>query len=245
MQIRPLGTYREPCYPTHTILDEHPELLRLVPKRWRGNPVVLAALTGVCVLLSGCRHDVSAGPPKVAPIFLHGDGRGTFAGKVLNPPVILPEDEARQVIVEEAKRAGISFSGAARTVQGLPVPSGFNRQQRTKLVDLRLDGTDAKRNISFEYVSEADVGAWNTNRLWPLGTAQLIRKGLVSVKPAGTYAVFYDPSSRAEPIKDKRGHIDWKAMQTEYKAAAQEVARRELRNQVRDFIKWLKAQGVI
>jgi len=36
MSIEPVKSYRAPNYPTRTILDTHPELLRLLPKRWQG-----------------------------------------------------------------------------------------------------------------------------------------------------------------------------------------------------------------
>jgi hypothetical protein len=111
MKVKPIKHYAGPNIPTSQILEEHPELLHLVPRRWHGNPTVIAALAGVCVLVSGCRQ--SAAKPaasRVAPLFQHGDGRGSFGCRAVNPPVFLSESEARQVIMDEAKRAGINFA---------------------------------------------------------------------------------------------------------------------------------------
>jgi hypothetical protein len=281
MHIRPLGTYKEPCYPTGTILDEHPELLRLVPKRWRGNPVVLAALTGVCALLSGCRYDASAAPPKVAPIFLHGHGRGTFGCDVVNPPVFLSEDEAREVIVQEAKRAGATFAPDVQTLRSVPLPVtaeyGFREdvtenhgtlertpRKRTQRLPLRLDGTDREHRVAYEFVSAADFREWRVkdeSRLRMstvshydmLGTAGAVRNGIREAGEPGAYAVFYEPCAGWVDVQKKLNHwppygkkgVDWRAERAGMQAKAKQIARDELRKQVQDFIKWLKAEGVI
>ena len=44
MKLAPLKNYRGPDYPTREILDQHPELLRVLPRRWRNSPVVLLSL---------------------------------------------------------------------------------------------------------------------------------------------------------------------------------------------------------
>ena len=50
MKVTPIKQYSRPNFPTRTILDERPELLRLVPKRWQRNPVVIAALAATAAL---------------------------------------------------------------------------------------------------------------------------------------------------------------------------------------------------
>src|SRR5450759_3640970 len=108
MKIEPIREYMGPRLPTREIVDENPELLRLLPKRWQTNSTVVAALTA-CLVMTSCRNGQAASTPtKVAPVFEHGKGVGSFGCIAVNPPIFLSEDEARQVIVEEAKRAGIS-----------------------------------------------------------------------------------------------------------------------------------------
>lgn len=54
MKIKPVEHYSNPKLPTKQMLESHPELLKLIPKRWQRNPVVLTALAGLAVMISGC-----------------------------------------------------------------------------------------------------------------------------------------------------------------------------------------------
>ena len=272
MKVTAVKKYAEPGFPTHSILDEHPELLRIVPKRWRGNPVVLAALTTVCLLIFGSRSQadrVSADRmSRIAPIFEYGSGRGTFGCVATNPPVFLSEDEARQVIIEEGKKARILFSADAPTLLKVPVPitdrysvwvgsDKGEEKPKTRVLDLQLDGIDKQRKIGFEYVSSADFEEWERKDYTMacsvygydyLGTAKVLREGLQQARPRGAYAVFYDPAATA-PMKrysaDEFSKIDWEAEHKRLEAESRRLSCEQLRKQVQDFIKWLKAQGVI
>jgi len=245
MKVTPIKQYSEPAFPTRSILDERPELLRLVPKRWQKNPVVIAALAATAALVTnGCSAAQQGGGKstvsKVAPIFKHGAGLGTHAGMTLTPAISLSEAEARHVIMEEAKKAGITFAPDSSTVN-VDLPKGFNEQKKLVRTTIQLDGTDARRSISYEYVSREDVYQWKLSKMWPMGAAESLRDGLKAAAPAGTYVVFYDPADSGPVIGDKKGYFDVKG----YQKAALAADREDLRRQVRDFIKWLKAQGVI
>ncbi len=123
MQIKPVPGYGKPGYPIRTEVDARPEILRLLPKRWQANPTVVAALTA-CIALANCGRIVAADTvTTVAPVFKHGDGAGSFGCVAINPPVFLSEDEARKVIVEEAKRAGIEFTRDGRTIAKIEIPT--------------------------------------------------------------------------------------------------------------------------
>jgi hypothetical protein len=74
-----------------------------------------------------------------------------------------------------------------------------------------------------------------------MGAAQSLGNGLKTAKPAGVYAVFYDPNDSGPVVRNKKGQID--SVRYEKKALA--ACKQDLRAQVRDFIQWLKAQGVI
>lgn len=319
MKVMPVKQYSEPDFPTRNIIDEHPELLRLVPKRWRGNPVVIAALTGMLAITLGVRSfaapDEAKQKARVAPIFEHGQGQGSFGCVAVNPPVFLSEDEARKVILEEAKRAGIDFK-----VDSLVIDNGFvpitdrygflDREEAAKTGSskdpqptlnyekpkpkepeprlnyqmLRLDGTDAKRKISFEYVSEEDFQSWEKRPLTRActvdayemkKTAEQLAEGLKRSDPEGVFAVFYDPCVGSNDARKKLGESSqadfvakldslkakketmseaqyntefnkmWKQHYSQLTHEANELSREELRAQVKDFIQWLKAQGVI
>jgi hypothetical protein len=270
MDVHPVRRYRKPGFPTRVILNIHPELLRLVPKRWRGNPVVLTALATVCIILTTARGDWARGAAaasKVAPIFEHGEGRGATGCQAINPPVFLSEAEARQVIAEEAKKAGLSFAANAKRLQGVQVPvtdtqsslrepspghPGGKAAPRpgTRRRSLVLDGFDSRRKVGYEFVSASDYDAWeephkmrSTVSLYEVrGAAATLQEGLTTAKPEGTYAVFYDPAARYEdPAEKQPWRVPWERRAQE----ANKTAREELRKQVRDFLAWLKAQGVI
>jgi hypothetical protein len=286
VEVRHITQYLEPGFPTHQILDEHPELLALVPKRWRANPAVLTALASLCLLVSSHRSSAAdqAAPSKVAPIFLHGDGRGSLGCIAVNPPVFLSEAEARTIIVEEAKRAGIGFTADGRVLEGIAVPitddngrirddgeiadangsgavsevtpsgeihfSTRPEKGAVRVMPLTLDGADNQRKVYYEFVSESDYRDWkrkggpiSTARSYnTLDTAKVLRTGLEKAQHTGAYAVFYDPCVGWRNARKKLGN---QATHDAITAAAKDLSHEELRRQVQDFIKWLKAEGVI
>src|ERR1035438_3198523 len=106
MQVTPVRSRRAPQYPSQQYLAEHLELLSIVPERWKSNPLVLRVLASVVSLTFAAEaaHAQTPAPAAshVAPLFIHGEGRGAFGCVATNPPIFLSEDEAKQVIREEA-----------------------------------------------------------------------------------------------------------------------------------------------
>jgi hypothetical protein len=282
MKVAPVRSYARPGYPIRPEVDADPEMLRLLPKRWQGNAAVVAALTACLAMTCSSKSAAKAAQPRVAPIFEHGDGQGTFGCIAANPPVFLSEDEARKVITDEAKRAGITFAPDSKTVEGVQLPTlerrAVNAGTRTDASGNRLhsfetkpvkvtkprpivlDGFDRKHNIAFEYVSSQDFNDWrmserlSTLRSYDLrDAADKLRNAIVQTESAGTYGVFYDPLVRSDRCAKPAGGraefkvpaTDWQAGRTNSRAVELDLAREELRAQVKDFIKWLKAQGVI
>jgi hypothetical protein len=275
MKVMPLKRYNPPRYPIQEILAAHPELLRLVPKRWANTPLVLSALSLTCLILAardGRSADKNASTvkaanpavqsqpvaPRVAPIFHHGDGRGSFGCVSTAAPVFLTEDEARQVIVEEAATAGIHFENSQQMITqvDLPVTDEYQglaidartRKPKTQCASLILDGTDSQKNISFEFVSNKDVGTWDISEHTFISTvsiisiepaAEVLQKGLSKTAAGQTIGVFYDPISYFAFGKSASFPVSGN------KEAAKKNSIRELQEQVRDFIAWLKAQGII
>lgn len=270
MQIAPVGKYAAPRIPTHEILEQHPELLRIVPRRWRNNAVVLTALAGACLLLQSGRADAVAAKSKapvtkVAPIFVHGGGVGGYGCVAVAAPLYLTEAEARSIIADEAKRAGINFTSPGRKLPTVDVPlvKAFEQvvarddkgnpkavpaNTPTQKSALEFDGTDSKRGISFEFVSKDDFGEWAKDAqpvsTWLsedlMGSAAVLRKGLEKANPGGRIAVFYDPVAWGRELVVPAENAGQSSNLDSMKQA-----REDLRAQVKDFIKWLKAQGVI
>jgi hypothetical protein len=177
----------------------------------------------------------------VAPLFIHGDGHGTFGCRAVNPPVFLSEEEAREVVIEEAKRAGIQFKAGGPAIAGVEMPKRSVKDPFGKAT-LVADGFDAKNGIAFVVVSEKDADQWTK----PDGStvdyydakalaAEVVAK-IGKTKRKGVVGTFYEPFASPE-----RTGGNWE--QERAKALVQ--GREELRKQVRDFVKWLKSQGVI
>ena len=241
MKVTPIRQYERPSFPTRSIIDERPELLRLVPKRWQKNPVVIAALAATAAL-------TTAG-------YTAAKERADLVGKTRINWVRLTEEEARQVICEEAKTHGIYFKPDVRTVTFTdPKPAP---KHPTKTIRLRMDGTDVKHNVSYEYATSADLAAMgrqtranHTQSEWSnyisddtdsQHTERLLNAGLARAGPRGYYRAFVERPTCPDLIRDAKGKVDWKGTEKRGKV----LAREQLHAQVRDFIKWLKAQGVI
>lgn len=277
MQIRPVRRVQEPQYPTSAVLLEHPELLEAIPERWRGNPLVLRVLAGTLSLAvlgesyAVAQKPVNPGASHVAPLFVHGDGRGAFGCVAINPPVFLSEDEAKQVIVEEAKKAGIDFAPNALTLKQVSVPiteeyfcsylddekKNTSRPPATQQLNLVLSGYDQKHNIAFELVASEEYKAWSSKLPRCISsvssydfkeTAETLRKELSAAEDVPWIGVFYEPGATVKKkfsAPANASEADWKAAWDKREKQIKAIGREELRKQVQDFMVWLKAQGVI
>lgn len=265
MKLRIVRRYTAPCYPTRQYLMEHPELLSWIPERWRQHRLVLSVLSMVIPLiatrptLAGEAKTEPASTSHVAPLFIHGDGRGAFGCVAVNPPVFLSEDEARQVIQDEAKKAGIAFSADALTLKDIEVPmtGQFGVPHKSQKRDLVLDGYDKKHDVAYQVVTQKDFADWETKdhtRYSSVSsydfktTAQVLTNGLSHAKEKTIVAVFYEPAAHPPKMDyPKNGATDAerRAFWEEREKAAKELGKKELREQVKDFVQWLKGQGVI
>jgi hypothetical protein len=199
--------------------------------------VVLAALVTAGLLVAARWSQANAAEKapvvaRLAPFFPLGIEQPRLRGE-MPAPVFLTEEEARNVIIAEAKKADINFTPDVFQVEKVSIPDGARKEygageKKTKQqITLVLDGTDRKRKISYEFVSEEDFKAWNQNKEQTfvestLETAVVVREGLTAGMPEGTTALFYDPGY-----------------------ASKDDAKENLRKQVADFITWMKAQGAI
>jgi hypothetical protein len=262
MKITPVDNYKSPNIPTRDYVDDNPEILNNIPNRWMSDAVVLTALAGTVMLISAARNCTAQQyepAPKVAPIFNWGDGRGTYGCDIVVPPTFLSEEEAKEVITKEAASAGIIFNNKEKpfnrygkpAVQVIPSKNGDNYPRNTFL----LDGSDETRHINFEFVSLQDAGIWDPymNRSSSVSvystkrTARYIRSRLWLASEDGIYVTFYDPLAPMQvpkQIEDQHGE----QRTNTYKEAAEKAKAESkdlLRSQVKDFIKWLKSEGVI
>ncbi len=233
MKLQPVKLSTKPAYPTREMVDADSEVLRQVPRRWQTNAAVLATLAGLGLLAApelltaAATKFESPVVARVAPLFPPNvNNRIELAGKIAMPK-LLTEEEARNIITEEAAKAGISFTPEVQVIKNVPFVSqkidaeGKQSATTTKLTGT-FDGTDTKRHIAYEFVSAADIAELAKQGITPnrQSGAEMFRDGITQGIPAGSYAVFYDPAHNIGNGED-------------------------LRQQVRDFIAWLKAEKVI
>ena len=153
--------------------------------------------------------------PRQHPFLSTGNGRGGFGCVAVAAPTFLSEEEARQVIADEAKKASLTFQADVKELKDVMIPatdqywfldemdskSGMpSRNPRTtQKGTLRLNGTDTGKHISYEFVSKDDFTAWEQQDLSRsctfheynlIKTAEILRTGLAQSAPKETVAVF-------------------------------------------------------
>lgn len=276
MDIIPIKAYKTPKYPDKLTVLKSPGILKTVPERWRGNAYVCAALGALMVAsLTSCARkqqneigsvetSTKAGSSSqekkalIAPIFEHGQGRGSFGCDSVAPPSFLSEEEAYQVIQEEAKQYGINFAKNAFEIKkaGIPKTSFYPKPEDgsgikdTKSGTLQLDGYDAKKKIAFEFISEEDYKAWaieegkrsTVDDYDFLSTAKVLNKGLSGKNGENTIGIFYNPMVGFS--KEEMSNIKEESFR-EMRIRRNQLAKDDLKKQVRDFLEWLKAQGIM
>jgi hypothetical protein len=202
-------------------------------------------------------------PAIVAPMFEHGDGRGrsrwTLACIAVAAPTYLPEEEAIAIIRDELARQGLPMSQrdvelSSVIIRGRELKQGYEwvvGQRGWEFIDmtgpLEVDLMDPRRGVAVEYVAREDFdrlggddqawGAMDIKRAAASLASEVARQG------RGVYfGAFYDPVKHF-------GFGGWADAEERGWASSKEEARAEaarlLREQVKDFVDWLKAQGVI
>ncbi len=262
MKVCKLTTYPAPAYPDRDQVARSPELLLTLPQRWRRNGRACAAFASVtAMLLSACagpgEADSTAQDAAIAPLFTHGDGRGGYGCVSVAPPAFLSESEAYAVVAQMAREAGLELRqpGPVLTNVRLPQVDPYSETAKTlvgtKIGDLELDGVDSAGKVAFEFVSTADLGSWEkpddgvhvSYEFYNFQeAADALRDGLRKARPGMAVGVLYDPSyaynDEIEKILDE----------SDYEDAARkikELVKADLREQVKDFLAWLKAQGIV
>ncbi|NLM45283.1 MAG: metalloprotease [Firmicutes bacterium] len=266
MQVKPVRRYKTPKYPDKEETLKNPGILLSLPARWRNNAYVAVALSSLLLMtLTACSDKDRATEKEqdavqVAPVFIRGVGRGSFGCVSVAPPAFLSEEEAFSVIQEEARREGIVFTKEAPVLQGVTLPetrfyySDEEENTGKQKGDLVLDGYCADKKLAFEFVSRDDIVQWakKNETLWSsvesyrfLEAAKILAQGLEGQTGGAKVAVFYDPHydyERAEIQEIINGSAsDFALMEEKLK----ERVKADLREQVRDFLHWLKGQNII
>ena len=267
MRPQAVRRYRKPRYPTSLeVAADTRLLLEHLPSSWGKHALIRSSLA-VFLAASSCQSDSGEqeerpAPPSasVAPIFEHGEGIGSTGCIVVSPPVFLSEEEALVVIREELRRGGLE--PAARDVELGQVEVKFDGPYsdwmkkldlpRKRAAVLRADLCDTRRHVAVEFVSQEDDCNWaapgrfisTAQSHFTKDTAARLGNAVRRQQFRYHYAAFYDPlegTSYEDVQRGEDGEWDFEAAHRK----AKEDSLRLLRLQVKDFVDWLKGQGVI
>jgi hypothetical protein len=299
VEAKPVRRYAPPGYPTRRELLTRPAEEHLafgVP--WPLGPGVAAAV-GLLLAggLAGCvdRGPGTTAPPAdappgaataptpasrpgvklartvVAPLFLHGSGRGATGCVIMTPPVFLSEEEALLVIREELALHGIELGPGGRKLGDIQVAPRVRRRLDDGSLDsdwldfvrdrgvvpipdkaaaLEIDAEDPRQGVAIEFVSVADYRA-----LGGIGSeVELVdERGQVTggisssvedydFRDAAQYVV---AEARRQGLTPMRLGVFYDPFT---QSADEDEARRRsrdlLRQQAQDFARWLRLQGV-
>ncbi len=260
LTVEPLLSYGPPKYPVKERALAHPELLASTPSRWKGSPALCAALAlTVSVGLGGCAKQ----PGGRVRLFARGDGIvRVYVGEgwvgMIQPPAFLSEQEAGQIIREEAEARGIRFGAeGTKTLSGYFPMTEFQLDSpgipegETWQGDLALDGYDAEKGVGFEYISKTDIEQWSktnvraddrTSSIYDFSNAGLLLSRSIREQMDedwGRIGILYDPGTVY--VKTDGAALS----EEEYQRIQREFKIGQLRLQVRDFLDWLAVQGII
>lgn len=184
---------------------------------------------------------------------------------------IINEEAGREGIVFDSEPIQFENIEIPITYLFLRSENGSQIDLRTNKDTLELDGYDIEKRIAVEFVSKNDVVAWQEKNpgVWSsvesydtLGAAKKLQEGLMDKTDGNITAVFYDPMGFDEEIydayneesrkisdnaklSDEQKDAQWTQLRQKYKDNVKESKTAMLREQVKDFLNWLKAQAII
>lgn len=194
---------------------------------------------------------------KVAPIFVHGEGVGVSGCVMIAPPVYLSEEEALKIILSELKKEGLSFKdkyiGEPMQIERKKIIFK-NDKKITKYEERYTDTTEIKNikpdvfnkelNMAIEFVSIDDyimlcddnIEMSSVSSFRIKDVAEKIQNAFSKNKELNS-VVFYDPVGLAD---EKDFNKDWDEMEE----LGKDKAIKMLKQQVDDFIEWLKKEKI-
>jgi hypothetical protein len=285
MKTKALTSYQTPKYPTKKEVLQQPGLLRRCEnERWQkifGAGISGVLLTGISlagydklvqVSIAKSSSDTNAVQDVnssqkakstkqakarllVAPLFEHGQGRGSTGCVAISPPMFLSEEEALVIIKEELAKNGVILNKERVTIKDINITPGKYEgfgSFSSKLKDepLVMDLNDPNKAISVEFISSEDYHRFGGERSSStvqsydfIKVANELRRQLNSDAKDGIYGVFYEPGAAYDIWEDTNTPPEkrWEKI----KEQAYKSARESLREQVQDFAKWLKSEKVI
>jgi len=204
----------------------------------------------------------------VAPIFAYGEGTGAIGCDMVAPPVFLSEQEALAIIKNEAESNGLKFNAAppgyVATDNKPKEISQYSWDNPKYLLgggEIGLDLYDSEKSVAVAYIPMESAGEVYPDPDGARSSVEIFRPRELAELAAGDFAkqkgdiavgIFYDPGQDwgsdeqtrlVAGLYETKG--DWSEKLAQYESEAKILAEENLRAQIRDFIEWLQAQGII
>jgi len=268
MKVTSLKQYKKPKYPLKNEVLHNPILLKKLPERWKARAITSATMsTALLLMLTSCKTPISSqksttiqpsstdqtsststpstsnqiastnlpspsNKPSSTNLKCTINPTAHTAGMMVMPIVNLSEEDALIIINDEAKMQGINFTGNNIVLENIDIPRTLifennSTEITTEKSNLTLDGYDINGKIGFEYVSREDIKGWSITEQqegsYPYNQfSTALSNNLKKADTEKKIGVFYDP-----------------------KSFDQATAENQLRSQVKEFVNWLKAEGII
>ena len=252
MKVTPLKKYNKPSYPTREeFLKEASQIKDCIPESWKNKKIITSALavfllgssanspkenqtnkTHVIVSEEKVQDEIKTETriideekiPSVAPLFIHGGGRGAYGCVIINPPSFLSEQEAREIIESELKKEGIIFDRKNYKIDELSFKRNYGFDRESEETDdesfdsffpddvdtVKLDGYSTKYNLGYEFVSAwgdyhafgGEYDASSVTSFDVIEAAENLREKMKDYGKMNT-VIFYDPIEDNETPEDQ------------------------------------------
>ena len=252
MKVTPLKKYNKPSYPTREeFLKEASQIKDCIPESWKNKKIITSALavfllgssantlkenqtdkTHVIVTEEKVPDETKTETriideekiPSVAPLFIHGGGRGAYGCVIINPPSFLSEQEAREIIESELKKEGIIFDRKNYKIDELSFRKNYGFDRESEETDdasfdsffpddvdtVKLDGYSTKYNLGYEFVSAwgdyhafgGEYDASSVTSFDVIEAAENLREKMKDYGKMNT-VIFYDPIEDNETPEDQ------------------------------------------
>lgn len=276
-KVTPVRKLQTPAYPT--IREIGNADLSRVPSRWANMKSVVASIGTAAMALKSlaleanaeaapaapsaeaprrgaeaARHEVNdASPTDVCPlavVAVAGEGRGGFGCVAMNPPVMLGEAEALEIIEKEFLARGIKLKDCPE-LDGVSLPSDPERKR-----PVMLDFGTEKGDVMVEFISRGDVRRWNKRddsmvfssfNVYDTRAAATNAVNAISARKGGarvSVGVFYDPFVYLP--KDWKPSDEKASSETRWKertAEGKRIAHEKLKAQIESFFDYLAKKG--
>lgn len=276
-KVRPVRRLSAPRYPTiHEIGQAD---LSRVPSRWANLKSVVASLGTAAMALKSLAQEAQTADAPAAPVAesptreteavrqtvdkgpltdvcplaavaVAGEGRGGFGCVAVNPPVMLAEAEALEIIEKEFVKRGIRLKDCPE-LDGVTLPSAPEKKR-----PVMLDFGTEKGDILVEFISRGDVKRWSppehplyfsTFNVYDTRAAATTAVNAIAARKGGepvTVGVLYDPFAYVPkdwPPSDASADSEsaWRARQAE----GRRLAREQLTAQIDAFFDYLARTG--